>query len=95
MTYRTEDAYGQGYVDGKAKAYFELRHHVGAGHAASCGCEPCITVRAILAGVADSADILDVLGYAGRDDVQVRYDSDACGCVSRHGRHLPGCVNAL
>ena len=51
MTYRTEDldAYGQGYAAGKDKAHFEIRHHLGAEHAASCGCEPCITVRAVLA----------------------------------------------
>ena len=43
--------YGQGYVDGKSKAHFELRHHLEANHAGGCGCEPCRTLRAIVVPV--------------------------------------------
>ena len=43
--------YGAGYVAGKAKAHFELRHHVRANHAGGCGCEPCRTLRAIVVPV--------------------------------------------
>ena len=43
--------YGAGYAAGKDKAHFELRHHVRANHAARCGCEPCRTLREIVAPV--------------------------------------------
>ena len=39
--------FGSGYEAGKSKVHFELRHHVRAGHAARCGCEPCKTILAI------------------------------------------------
>ena len=42
--------YGQGYAHGKDKAHFEVRHIAGANHARDCGCEPCITARAVLRG---------------------------------------------
>ena len=40
--------YGQGYAHGKDKAHFEVRHLAGDNHAKDCGCEPCITARAVL-----------------------------------------------
>ena len=43
--------YGAGYAAGKNKAHFELRHHLDANHAARCGCEPCRTLREIVAPV--------------------------------------------
>lgn len=41
--------YVEGYAQGKEKAYFEVRNILKANHAARCGCEPCITARAVLA----------------------------------------------
>ena len=42
-------AYGDGYSDGKDKAYFEIDVALDeANHAAGCGCRPCATVRAVL-----------------------------------------------
>ena len=43
------DDYGVGYAAGKAKAFMELRQHLGAGHAPGCGCEPCLMIRHIFA----------------------------------------------
>ena len=40
--------YGQGYAHGKDKAHFEVRNLGGDNHARDCGCEPCITARAVL-----------------------------------------------
>ena len=47
---KQRDTYGQGYDDGKAKAHFEIRHVQTASHSASCCCEPCKTVRAVIKG---------------------------------------------
>ena len=40
--------YAEGYAHGKEKAHFEVRMVLDSNHAASCGCEPCRTVREIL-----------------------------------------------
>ena len=49
--------YGQGYAEGKDKVHMEVRTIAGAGHAWDCGCEPCITARAVLiAYLPDLAD---------------------------------------
>ena len=40
--------YAEGYAHGKEKAHFEVRIVLDSNHAASCGCEPCKTVREIL-----------------------------------------------
>ena len=39
------DAYGDGYSDGKTKAFDEIRALPDAGHAKDCGCRPCNAVR--------------------------------------------------
>ena len=44
--------HGVGYVAGKDKAHFEVRNVLERNHAGDCGCEPCITVRAIAAALA-------------------------------------------
>ena len=43
--------YGQGYADGKEKAHFEIREMTVDHDWKRCGCEPCITVRAIAARI--------------------------------------------
>ena len=40
--------YAEGYAHGKEKAHFEVRTVLDSNHAASCGCEPCKTVREVL-----------------------------------------------
>ena len=40
--------YAEGYAHGKDKAHFEVRAVLDSNHAASCGCEPCNTVREVL-----------------------------------------------
>ena len=40
--------YAEGYAQGKEKAHFEVRTVLGSNHAASCGCEPCKTVREVI-----------------------------------------------
>ena len=42
------DDYGGGYAHGKAAAHAEVRHWEPGAHAASCGCERCLTGRAVL-----------------------------------------------
>lgn len=39
--------YVEGYVAGKDKAHFEIRHILDGTHADGCGCEPCLTVRLV------------------------------------------------
>ena len=38
-----EPSYQVGYEDGKSKAFFEMANWRPDGHAAGCGCEPCLT----------------------------------------------------
>ena len=40
--------YADGYAAGKEKAHFELRAGDWRSHANTCGCEPCITAKAVL-----------------------------------------------
>ena len=40
--------YTEGYLDGKNKAHFEIREMTAHHDWRNCGCEPCITVRAVL-----------------------------------------------
>lgn len=40
--------YAEGYALGKDKAHFEIRTVLDSNHTASCGCEPCKTVREIV-----------------------------------------------
>ena len=40
----TCEGYSAGYVDGKSKALFEASTQT-AGHAAGCGCDPCLAVK--------------------------------------------------
>ena len=41
-------AYGQGYADGKEKAYFELEQWQPQDHLPTCGCQPCLVARALV-----------------------------------------------
>ena len=41
--------YAEGYAQGKDKAHFEIRASLDSNHSASCGCEPCRTVREVVA----------------------------------------------
>ena len=42
--------YGEGYAAGKDKAHFEVRVLAeGPPHGSGCGCEPCLTIGAVLA----------------------------------------------
>ena len=49
------DDYGDGYAHGKAAAHAEVRHWEPGAHAASCGCEPCQTARAVQQAVKNAA----------------------------------------
>ena len=40
--------YAEGYVDEKGKAHFEIREMTVDHDWPECGCEPCITIRAVL-----------------------------------------------
>ncbi len=51
------DAYGDGYSAGKAKAHEETRAVVQGRHAQGCGCEPCITVRVVLAVLEQQGEV--------------------------------------
>ena len=42
------DPQARGYAQCKEKAHFEVRTVLDGGHAASCGCEPCRTIREVL-----------------------------------------------
>ena len=44
-----DTAYRDGYARGKDKAHFEVREMVRDHDRARCGCEPCITIRTVLA----------------------------------------------
>ncbi len=41
--------YAEGYTQGKEKAHFEIRTVLDSNHAVSGGCEPCSTVREVVA----------------------------------------------
>ena len=83
-------AYLHGYADGKSKAHFEVRYRAADHDPRVCGCEPCITVRVVLArlnlwphGLAatDDADHPDYPGYK------------VChGCGWPDDCHFPDCV---
>ena len=45
--------YEAGYVHGKVKAHEELRFGSWRSHHADCSCQPCVTVRMVMAGVAN------------------------------------------
>ena len=79
-------AYIHGYADGKSKAHFEIRYRTSDHDPQVCGCEPCITVRVVLArfnlwphglAPASDADHPDYPGYkvcrgcGGPDDGRV------------------------
>ena len=45
--------YCEGYAAGKDKTHSEVRSIAAEGnHAPGCGCEPCVTIRAVLAAYA-------------------------------------------
>ena len=46
--YGSCDCYAAGYSHGKDKAHFEIREMTVDHDWRDCGCEPCITVRAVL-----------------------------------------------
>ena len=41
--------YAEGYAQGKEKAHFEIQTVLDSNHSAICGCEPCRTVREVIA----------------------------------------------
>ena len=43
------DTCGEGYVAGKNEAHFELRLWEPGDHAPGCGCDPCQTIRIVVA----------------------------------------------
>ena len=55
MTNQESDSYGEGYAAGKTKCHEELRGW--SPHARRCGCEPCLTVAAVVKTVLSAADI--------------------------------------
>ena len=69
--------YGAGYTHGKDKAHFEVRMWDGS-HSRDCGCEPCETVRAVIAAVAAQASLLP-RSYRTRDHHHLQ-DCAGPGC---------------
>ncbi len=43
------DDHGDGYARGTGRAHLELRQWEPGAHAVDCGCDGCVTVRAVLA----------------------------------------------
>ena len=77
-------AYLHGYSDGKSKAHFEVRYRTADHDPRACGCEPCITVRVVLARETGDAEHLDYPGYK------------VCrGCGGPDDGHFPDCVVQL
>ena len=86
-------AYLHGYSDGKSKAHFEVRYRTADHDPRICGCEPCITVRVVLArlnlwphGLAATGDA-DHLDYPGYKVCR--------GCGGPDDGHFPDCVVQL
>ena len=48
--------YGEGYADGKDKAFFEIEVWERGRHFKDCGCRPCIAARQILAQFIGSSE---------------------------------------
>ena len=60
------DAYGDGYIAGKTKAFSEVSAAVlHGGHAPDCGCQPCRVVAAVVMAVLHER--MEVLDAALRD----------------------------
>ena len=89
MSNTGDAAYGQGYADGKDKAHMEVRTIATAGHAWDCGCEPCITARAVL--IAYLPDLAECGAPStptpGRDGSGSPWPTSARTCV-HHGLPL-------
>lgn len=86
-------AYLHGYNHGKSKGHFQIRHWVPEFHSGWCGCEPCITVRILLARLnltpdgspsAPTGEHPDFPGY-----------SVCRGCQGPDDGHFPECVTQL
>ena len=61
------ECYGEGYARGKYKAHVEVKALAeGPTHGRGCGCEPCLTVGAVIAALVPTGCILaDLLDYVG------------------------------
>ena len=86
-------SYVHGYADGKGKAHFEIRYMRANHNPRVCGCEPCVTVRVVLARfglwpdaleAADAADHPDYPGY-----------KFCRGCQGPDDGHFPDCIVQL
>ena len=86
----TAGSYGVGYAEGKRAAYLDILGRIedAGGHAADCGCLPCLTLRAVRGAAytsGESAAYHVEDRHAARDDTYRRYD--ACAVC-----HLAGAI---
>ena len=86
-------AYIHGYMDGKSKAHFEIRYRTADHDPRVCGCEPCITVRVVLARFSLWPHGLAATGDADHPDYP---GYKVCrGCGGADDGHFPECVVRL
>ena len=86
-------AYLHGYADGKSKAHFEVRYRAADHDPRDCGCEPCITVRVVLARLNLWPHGLAATGDADHPDYP---GYKVCrGCGGPDDGHFPECVVRL
>ena len=86
-------AYLHGYSDGKSKAHFEVRYRTADHDPRVCGCEPCITVRVVLARLNLWPHGLAATGDADHPDYP---GYKVCrGCGGPDDGHFPDCVVQL
>ena len=77
------DCYGEGYARGKYKAHFEVKALAeGPTHGRGCGCEPCLTVGAVIAALVREA------AHAGLSGCGLT-GGKFCGCNDA-GERCPG-----
>ena len=83
-------AYVHGYADGKSKAHFEIRYRTADHDPKVCGCEPCITVRVVLARFGLWPPDLAATGDSDHPDYP---GYKVCrGCRGPDDGHFPDCV---
>ena len=73
--------YGEGYAAGKDKAHFEIRALAEAQpHGRGCDCEPCLTVRALIAALVREAAHAGLCGcgLTGGNTCGANADGDRC-----------------
>ena len=86
-------AYLHGYADGKSKAHFEVRYRTADHDPQDCGCEPCITVRVVLARLNLWPHGLAATGGSDHPDYP---GYKVCrGCGGPDDGHFPDCVVQL